>query len=248
MLYSFGRVINNFQWLLNIYSVFNHLTLTIKFTSESFLRVFLLLQHLSPLIFFLSCNQQANVFQGASLTFINQAFPALRMIITVHLFDQQKTAVKMQRRLCLKPVCSGHSSATVGAQEVNRCAPLALYRGFRYIQATHIQTLTQEEQRLWSSGPGQVFILQLPQRPLSPAALPACSALSSLEIHPSFTNSFSLYLEFTSHHFLFSSQILFITLLKLFPPNLNLSPPRLSHVHPRASSYASFQLSSSFCL
>lgn len=121
------------------------------------------------------------------------------MIITLHLFDQQKTAVKMQRRICLKLVRSGHSSAKVGAQEVNRCAPLALYRGFRYIQATHIQTLTQEEQRLWSSGPRQVFILQLPQRPLSPAAMRACSALSSLEIHPSFTNSFSLYLEFTSH-------------------------------------------------
>lgn len=122
------------------------------------------------------------------------------MIITLHLFDQQKTAVKIQRRISLKLVRSGHSSAKVGAQEVNRCAPLALYRGFRYIQATHIQTLTQEEQRLWSSGPRQVFILQLPQRPLSPAAMPACSALSSLEIHPSFTNSSSLYLEFTSHH------------------------------------------------
>lgn len=150
----------------------------------------------------------------------------------------------MQRRISLKLVRSGHSSAKVGAQEVNRCAPLALYRGFRYIQATHIQTLTQEGQRLWSSGPRQVFILQLPQRPLSPAAMPACSALSSLEIHPSFTNSFSLYLEFTSHQ----AKSFFITLLKLFPPNLNLSPPRLSHVHPRASSYASFQLSSSFCL
>lgn len=140
----------------------------------------------------------------------------------------------MQRRICLN----------LGrAQEVNRCAPLALYRGFRYIQATHIQTLT-EEQRLWSSGPRHVFILQLPQRPLSPAATPACSALSSLEIHPSFTNSFSLYLEFTSHQ----AKSFFITLLKLFPPNLILSPPRLSHVHPRAASYASFQLSSSFCL
>lgn len=147
----------------------------------------------------------------------------------------------MQRRICLK---LGRAVAKVGAQEVNRCAPLALCRGFRYIQATHIQTLTQEEQRLWSSGPRHVFILQLPQRPLSPAATPACSALSSLEIHPSFTNSFSLYLEFTSHQ----AKSFFITLLKLFPPNLILSPPRLSHVHPRASSYASFQLSSSFCL
>lgn len=43
---------------------------------------------------FFSLTQSASEFQGASLTFINQAFPALRMIITVHLFDQQKTAVK----------------------------------------------------------------------------------------------------------------------------------------------------------
>lgn len=73
----------------------------------------------------------------------------------------------------------------------------------------------------------------------------ACMLCSVFPWNPSFLYQFILPLP--GIH-LSSSQILCITLLKLFPPNLNLSPPRLSHVHPRASSYASLQLSSSFCL
>lgn len=141
---------------------------------------------------------------------------------------------------------------------MNRCALLALCRGFWYIQATHTHTEVSESW-LWSSGLGQVFILQPPQSPLSPTAMPVCSTLSSF-LYPSFHFQIifiilllpGIHLPsltfFTPNPFYHSNHQTFPSRLLCFllsTPTSTLYLTSLSHIHPRATLFVSFQPSSS---